>query len=259
MGAGAIAFLVIGAAAPLAAVVANVPLAIGLGDGKGVPGSFVIAGATLFLFSVGYAAMSRHITNVGAFFAYVSAGLGQRLGTAAGFVALLSYNLLVVYLVGLLGYFGRSTFQSEAHVTLPWELFAFGSLVIASHRGLRVVGVQARLFGRHPKQPGRGGQARSGRNPGQARSPRTGGVRSAEPEAKVVTCTHHLADAAPARTSAHGLLAAAPGRPHGTSGRAGAQRCWRSSRARMSRCRLVSGGRLATVRRAYSRSSSVSS
>ncbi len=37
------------------------------------------------------------------------------------------------------------------------------------------------------------------------------------------------------------------------------QRRVRSSRARMSRCRSVSGGRLATVRLAHSRSSSVSS
>lgn len=131
MGAGSIAFLVIAAAAPLAAMVANVPLAIGLGDGKGVPGAFIVAGITLYLFSVGYAAMSRHITNAGAFFAYVSAGLGSRLGTAAGFVAIVSYNLLVVYLVGLLGYFGRSTVQAELHTTIPWEWFAFGSLALA--------------------------------------------------------------------------------------------------------------------------------
>lgn len=40
--------------------------------------------------------MGREITNAGAFFAYVTTGLGARLGMAAGYVAMLSYNLLQV-------------------------------------------------------------------------------------------------------------------------------------------------------------------
>ena len=53
-----------------------VPVAIVLGNGAGVPGAYVAVGITLLLFSVGYATMSQHVTNTGAFFAYVGRGLG---------------------------------------------------------------------------------------------------------------------------------------------------------------------------------------
>ena len=58
-----IVFLVVAAAAPLAAMIGTVPLAFAIGTGAGVPAVFVFAGVTLLLFSVGYAAMSRHIVH----------------------------------------------------------------------------------------------------------------------------------------------------------------------------------------------------
>ena len=62
-----IVFLVVAAAAPLAAMVGNVPLALKLGNGPGLPGAFVLATTVLFCFAVGYAAMSRKVVNTGAF------------------------------------------------------------------------------------------------------------------------------------------------------------------------------------------------
>lgn len=56
-------------AAPLAAMVSYAPLAIEPGNGIGAPGAWILAGAALALFAAGYAAMSRHITNAGAFYA----------------------------------------------------------------------------------------------------------------------------------------------------------------------------------------------
>lgn len=146
MGVLPIAFLVVAAAAPLAAMTANVPLAIGLGNGAGVPGSFVIAGVTLALFSVGYSTMSRHVTNAGAFYAYVSAGLGRRLGTGAGAVALLGYNLLVVYLVGLLAYYFTATAKSDLGIDLPWPVVGLVLLAAAGVIARFGISLGARLL-----------------------------------------------------------------------------------------------------------------
>jgi len=75
-----IVFLVVAAAAPMAAMVGTVPLAFAIGDGAGTPAVFVFAGLTLLCFSVGYAAMSRRVVNTGAFYTYIaSAGRGQLL------------------------------------------------------------------------------------------------------------------------------------------------------------------------------------
>jgi len=58
----------------------------------GVPLAFPIIAVVLGLFAVGYAAMSRHVVNAGVFYAYISQGLGGAWGTAASFVALVSYT-----------------------------------------------------------------------------------------------------------------------------------------------------------------------
>ena len=49
----------------------------------GVPLLFLVLGAILALFVTGYAAMSHHVTNAGAFYAYVSKGIGKVAGRRA--------------------------------------------------------------------------------------------------------------------------------------------------------------------------------
>ncbi len=80
----ALVFLVIAAAAPLGASATNTPLIFMLGNGPAATFDFLIIGALLLLFSVGFTAMSTHITNAGAFYAYISVGLGKKFGTGPG-------------------------------------------------------------------------------------------------------------------------------------------------------------------------------
>ncbi len=80
-----IVFFVVAAAAPLTAMLGAVPPAISLGNGPGLPGAYVIVGIILLLFSVGFAAMSRHVINAGAFYAYIAQGLGRPFGVGAAF------------------------------------------------------------------------------------------------------------------------------------------------------------------------------
>ena len=77
----AVTFMVISAAAPLTGVAGAVPIAFLLGNGTGVPATFVAMTLIMLAFSVGYVAMSRHVRNAGAFYAYAARGLG---GLTAG-------------------------------------------------------------------------------------------------------------------------------------------------------------------------------
>ncbi len=113
-------FMVIAAAAPLGAVAGNTPLVIGLGNGIAAPFDFLLIGVLLLVFSVGYTAVSRHITNAGAFYAYISAGEGKRFGAAAGYVATVSYSILTLYCSTASGYFAASTIQNTFGVDVPW-------------------------------------------------------------------------------------------------------------------------------------------
>ena len=64
-------FLLIAAAAPLAAMIGTLPIALARGNGAGTPVAFLLAAIALLCFSVGYAAMSRRMVNMGAFYTYV--------------------------------------------------------------------------------------------------------------------------------------------------------------------------------------------
>ena len=74
----------------------------------------------LGLFSVGYTAISRHLTNSGAFYAYITAGLGRRLGVGAGYVALISYSSSVILITSFFGFFAADMLSSELNVDVAW-------------------------------------------------------------------------------------------------------------------------------------------
>lgn len=65
---------------------------------------YVLAGAILLVFSFGYIAMSRYVTNAGAFYSYIALGLGQRTGVSALTVALLAYFAIQIAVVALFGF-----------------------------------------------------------------------------------------------------------------------------------------------------------
>lgn len=67
LGSGAIALMVLAAAAPLAVVAGTVPVGIAAGNGAAYPGSYVVCTAVLLMFSVGFTTMARHVPRAGAF------------------------------------------------------------------------------------------------------------------------------------------------------------------------------------------------
>jgi amino acid transporter len=80
-------FLTLTGAAPMTAMLLNVPVAVGNGTGFGAPAGFLVATVVLLVFSVGYAAMAGKVTAAGGFYAFISRGLGRQLGMAMGFGA----------------------------------------------------------------------------------------------------------------------------------------------------------------------------
>ena len=143
---GRVVFLVIAAAAPMAAMVGNLPLALRYGNGKGLPAAFLIAAVILLCFSVGYAAMSRRVVNTGAFYTYVARGLGKPPAVGAAYIAVLSYTALTIGLAGSFGYFvtlviGNGTAKG------PWEIPAAIAIAIVAWFGYRSVDFSAKVLG----------------------------------------------------------------------------------------------------------------
>ncbi len=140
-----IVFLVVAAAAPLAAVVGTVPLAFAIGAGAGVPAMFVLAGIVLLCFSVGYAAMSTRIVNTGGFYTYMARGLGRPTAVAGGFVAVISYLAVEVGLCGAFGYFAQLV-AAKHGLTLPWEDWALAGWALTAILGYRQIDISAKIL-----------------------------------------------------------------------------------------------------------------
>ncbi|MFF3515787.1 APC family permease [Streptomyces sp. NPDC002573] len=143
---GRIVVLVIAAAAPLSATVGNLPLALALGNGAGLPGVLLFATAVLLCFSVGYAAMSRQVVNTGAFYTYVGQGLGKPVAVGTAVLAVLSYSALSIGLAGAFGYF-TSLILTAVGIHGSWVLYASAGITITGLLGYRSVDLSAKILG----------------------------------------------------------------------------------------------------------------
>jgi amino acid transporter len=147
LGVPSIFFYIIAAASPLTVVVALYPIIIGAGNGVGMPGAFVIAAVVLMIFAVGYVAMSRHVTNAGAFYAYVTLGLGRIPGLGSASLAIFAYNAIQAGLYGGFGYYASELLNPRLGIDIPWWAYAFIGLVLCLGLGLQGVHSGAKVLG----------------------------------------------------------------------------------------------------------------
>jgi amino acid transporter len=138
-----IVFFVIAAAAPLTGMLGIIPVAIRLGNGAGVPGAFVAAGLILLVFSVGYAAMSRHVVNAGAFYAYLAQGLSPAFGVGGALVAVVSYTAMQVGVYALFGFFGVVIVSP----LLPWWVYSVAAMALVQFLGMRKLDLSGWVLG----------------------------------------------------------------------------------------------------------------
>ncbi|MFV0428273.1 MAG: APC family permease [Arachnia sp.] len=140
-----IVFFVMSAAAPLTVVVSAAPAAFRLG-GIGAPGAMLFAAGVLLLFSFGYTAMSSHVRNAGAFYAYVGRGMGKPAGVGIAFVTVLAYTLLAVAFHTFFGFFAQLTVQNLLDMTVPWWIWSALSVLLVGILGSRKIDVGARVL-----------------------------------------------------------------------------------------------------------------
>nr|WP_299501073.1 APC family permease [uncultured Rhizobium sp.] len=141
-----IVFFVVAAAAPLTAVVGASPAAFAFGNGAGVPGAFVLAGLLYLLFSVGFTAMSRHVGGAGAFYTYITHGIGKPAGVGGALMALVTYSAVQVAIYGLFGVFMAGAI-APLGLDLPWWAWAFAALIVVLVCGQRNIAFSGAILG----------------------------------------------------------------------------------------------------------------
>lgn len=124
VGLGGVLFLTVTGAAPISAMLFNVPFGVGYGNGIGTPAGFMFATVVLAIFSVGYVAMARKKTTAGGFYAFISHGLGRELGLGAGLASVIAYSVFEASLAGGFAYFANLLLIDWFDVNVGWPVLA---------------------------------------------------------------------------------------------------------------------------------------
>jgi len=141
-------FMVTANAAPITAMTGNLPIAVGYGDGMHGPAAFLVATIILTIFSVGYVAMTKHITATGAFYGFISQGLGQAAGMASGFLATMCYIVFEGSLIGILSSFAKTTIETVfSGPSVSWIWYALISIAVIAVLGYFNIAISGKILG----------------------------------------------------------------------------------------------------------------
>src|SRR5579863_8739802 len=117
IGLGGVLFLTVTGSAPISAMLFNVPIMVGYGQGVGAPAAF------------GYVAMAKKKTTAGGFYSYISHGLGREIGIGTGYASVVAYSVFEASLAGGFAYF-LSLKLNAYGVNIAWPWLALGMVAI---------------------------------------------------------------------------------------------------------------------------------
>ncbi len=140
-------FLAVTGAAPMSAMLGNVPFAAGYGIGSYTPAAFLLATIVLTIFSIGYAAMASRVSSVGGFYSFISQGLGREIGMSAGIASLACYSIFEASLTGLFAFFGNMWLKQHLGIDVPWVVLALLMIALIAALSFRDVKLSAQLLG----------------------------------------------------------------------------------------------------------------
>ncbi|MFC5791211.1 APC family permease [Agromyces tardus] len=140
-----ILFFVLSAQAPLTGIAGALPLTIFLGNGAGAPGAYLVIGVIIVIFAIGFIAMSRRVDAKGAFYAYVTAGLGRRTGTGSAWLALVAYATVQAAMYGLYGASVSGLFAAIG-LTIPWWIPVVVTIAVVQLLGSLNIELGARVL-----------------------------------------------------------------------------------------------------------------
>lgn len=146
LGTADLVFFIVAASAPLTAVAGGQAATYLVTGNRGVPFLFLPLAIVFGIFAVGYAAMSRHVADAGAFYTYVTRGLGRIPGVATGFVALVTYNAMQIGISGLFGVATAGFAADKLGITLEWWVWCLIAAAVIAVLGLLRVDLNAKVL-----------------------------------------------------------------------------------------------------------------
>jgi amino acid transporter len=108
-------------------------------SGAATPFVYLVCVIAMLLAASGIIEMARELPSAGAFYTYVTRGLGPRAGFITGGLMFVAYALLAPAEVGLIGSYLQTTFAAEFGVHIPWWLIGMvpaAATVALAYRGI---------------------------------------------------------------------------------------------------------------------------
>jgi amino acid transporter len=146
LGVPAIVFFVLSAVAPLTVVAGSVTAMFAVTGLRAIPVAYVVVALVLAVFSVGFVAMARRITNAGAFYAFVARGLGRPAGVGVALMAVLAYNILQVALYGVFGVALADYASTHFGANAPWWIWSLAAWAVVAVLGLARVDLNGKVL-----------------------------------------------------------------------------------------------------------------
>lgn len=147
LGVASIVSMVVAAAAPLAVVAATTPIIVSASGSIGVPLFFLLAAVILLLFTVGFALMSGHVRNAGAFYSYIQEGLGRIVGLGSATLAIFSYAGLLLATTSYIGVAAGNVVSHYGGVDIVWWVYSLVVLTIVGFLGYRDIELSSKVLG----------------------------------------------------------------------------------------------------------------
>lgn len=141
-----IVFATLAYAGPLSGIAGYTALIIGMGNGLGAPGAFLVVTAVLLLFTVGYTALCRFVPNPGAFYAYITAGLGPRMGLGSAYLILASYVSIGVGFYAFAGLASKQFVEGLGGPSMDWWMYSMGYWILVTVLAYFHVAISARIL-----------------------------------------------------------------------------------------------------------------
>lgn len=147
LGVIAIAFMIVAASAPLTVVAGGATTAYSVTHSTGVPFGYIVLAIALAIFAIGYAAMSRFITNAGAFYSYAAQGVGRPVGVGTSILALITYNVMQIGIYGMFGFQVSMFIEEKTGWASPWWLWVLICIAIVAILGVNRIDLSAKVLG----------------------------------------------------------------------------------------------------------------
>src|SRR6187200_2770383 len=109
-------------------------------SGEATPFVYLVCLVAILIAASGIVEMAREFPSAGAFYTYVTRGIGPRAGFVTGGLMFVAYALLPAAEIGLIGSYLQSTFRAELSTNIPWWLIGLvpaGLMVFLAVEGIR--------------------------------------------------------------------------------------------------------------------------